>query len=47
VRSAGAACFDTGTVGLATELRNPEKVLGSMLDYGRELRIRYTQPGSE
>jgi hypothetical protein len=32
---------------LATELRNREKVLGTTLDYRRDLRIMYTQPGSE
>lgn len=41
-----AAWIDGGTVGLATELRNREKVLGTTLDYRRDLRIRYTEPAS-
>ena len=32
--------------GLAAELRNREKVLGTTLDYRRDLRIRYTEPAS-
>jgi len=31
-------------IGLATELRNREKVLGSTIDSRRDLRIRYTEP---
>jgi hypothetical protein len=32
--------------GLATELRNREKVLGTTIDSRRDLRIRYTEPAS-
>jgi hypothetical protein len=41
-----AAFIDGGTVGLATELRNREKVLGTTIDSRRDLRIRYTEPAS-
>ena len=41
-----AAWIDGGTVGLATELRNREKVQGTTLDYRRDLRIGYTEPAS-
>jgi len=40
-----AQFYDGGPVALATELRNREKVLGTTLDFRRDLRIRYTQPG--
>ena len=39
-----AAFHDGSIVGLATELRNREKVLGTTLDFRRDLRIRYTEP---
>lgn len=41
-----AQFYDGGPVALATELRNREKVLGTTLDFRRDLRIRYTQPGA-
>ena len=34
----------TGETKHATELRNREKVLGTTLDYLRDLRIRYVDP---
>lgn len=37
---------DGGGTGLATELRNREKVLGTTLDFRRGLRIRYVEPGA-
>jgi hypothetical protein len=36
-----AADFHDGNVRSATELRNREKVLGTTVDYRRDLRIRY------
>lgn len=36
-----------GGVGLATELRNREKVLGTTVDYRRDLRIRYVEAAPE
>lgn len=33
-----------GGAGLATEIRNREKVLGTTVDYRRDLRIRYVDP---
>lgn len=36
-----AAKFHAGEVRLATELRNREKVLGTTMDFRRDLRIRY------
>lgn len=36
-----------GGVGAATELRNREKVLGTTVDYRRDLRIRYVDPRPE
>lgn len=33
----------SGGVGAATELRNREKVLGTTVDYRRDLRIRYVE----
>jgi hypothetical protein len=41
-----AQFYDGGPVALATELRNREKVLGTTLDFRRDLRIRYTEPGA-
>ncbi len=35
-----------GGVGAATELRNREKVLGTTVDYRRDLRIRYVETPS-
>jgi hypothetical protein len=37
----------SGGVGAATELRNREKVLGTTVDYRRDLRIRYVESPSE
>ena len=36
----------TGPIGLASELRNREKVLGTTIDSRRDLRSRYTEPAS-
>ena len=36
--------YTGGPIGLATELRNREKVLGTTIDSRRDLRIRYTEP---
>ena len=36
-----------GSVTLATELRNRERVLGTTVDYRRDLRIRYVEPKVE
>jgi hypothetical protein len=36
-----------GGVGAATELRNREKVLGTTVDYRRDLRIKYVDPAQE
>jgi hypothetical protein len=36
-----AAQFHEGDARLATELRNRERVLGTTVDYRRDLRIRY------
>lgn len=33
-----------GGTGLATECRNREKVMGTTVDYRRDLRIRYVEP---
>src|SRR6476469_5115659 len=35
-----------GPIGLASDLRNREKVLGTTIDSRRDLRIRYTEPAS-
>lgn len=41
------ATFHTeGGTGLATEIRNREKVLGTTADYRRDLRIRYVDPAA-
>lgn len=37
----------SGGVGAATELRNREKVLGTTVDYRRDLRIRYIDPNAK
>jgi hypothetical protein len=43
-----AATFhDTGESKFGTELRNREKILGTTLDFLRDLRIRYTNPPDE
>lgn len=42
-----AALVHDGEARHATELRNREKVLGTTLDYLRDLRIRYTDPPAE
>lgn len=39
-----ARFHEGGTVGLATELRNRERVLGTTADFRRDLRIRYVEP---
>lgn len=36
-----------GGVGLATEIRNREKVLGTTADYRRDLRVRYVEAPPE
>lgn len=38
-----AADFHTGELRLGTELRNREKVLGTTVDFRRDLRIRYVE----
>ena len=38
--------YTGGSIGLALELRNREKVLGRTVDSRRDLRIRYTEPAS-
>ncbi|AII28149.1 minor tail protein [Mycobacterium phage Sparky] len=43
-----AALFhESGETKYATELRNREKVLGTTMDYRRDLRIRYVDPKPE
>lgn len=43
-----AALFhETGETKYATELRNRERVLGTTMDYRRDLRIRYVDPKPE
>lgn len=42
-----ASVHDGGAASYATELRNREKVLGTTLDYLRDLRIRYIEPAVE
>lgn len=39
-----AAKFHEGDARQATELRNREKVLGTTMDFRRDLRIRYIEP---
>lgn len=36
--------YDKGGASLATEIRNREKLLGTTMDYRRDLRIRYKDP---
>lgn len=42
-----AAQFHEGNPRVATELRNRERVLGTTLDFRRDLRIRYVDPPKE
>lgn len=42
-----AALIHDGETKYATELRNREKVLGTTLDFRRDLRIRYVEPHDE
>lgn len=42
-----AAELHTGNVRVATELRNRERVLGTTVDYRRDLRIRYVPVQAE
>ncbi len=42
-----AAQFHSGDSKVATELRNREKVLGTTMDYRRDLRIRYVAPADD
>ena len=42
-----AAKFHAGDIKVATELRNREKVLGTTVDFRRDLRIRYVEPKAE
>lgn len=43
-----AALFhDSGEMKYATELRNRERVLGTTMDFRRDLRIRYVDPPGE
>ena len=39
--------FDRGEVKLAAELRMREKVMGTTVDFRRDLRIRYVSAGAE
>lgn len=39
-----AAVFHGGDIRVATELRNREKVMGTTMDFRRDLRIRYVDP---
>ncbi|GAA4685620.1 hypothetical protein GCM10023215_21050 [Pseudonocardia yuanmonensis] len=41
------AAMHAGDVRVATELRNREKVLGTTMDFRRDLRIRYVDPEPE
>lgn len=41
-----AAVLHSGDVRAATELRNREKVLGTTVDFRRDLRIRYVTPAA-
>lgn len=45
--AAVAAVFHGGEVRIATELRNREKVMGTTVDFRRDLRIRYVEPTKE
>lgn len=42
-----AKSFYAGNIRAATELRNREKVMGTTVDYRRDLRIRYVEPKQE
>ena len=42
-----AQWYDKGGASLATEIRNREKLLGTTMDYRRDLRIRYVDPQPE
>lgn len=43
-----AALFhESGEMKFATELRNREKILGTTLDFRRDLRIRYVEPNPQ
>ncbi len=42
-----AALMHDGESKLATELRNRERVLGTTMDFRRDLRIRYVPPKVE
>ncbi|QRY51739.1 phage terminase small subunit [Mycolicibacterium septicum] len=42
-----ASFSESGGPGLATELRNREKLLGTTAEYRRDLRIRYVEPKQE
>lgn len=39
--------YDGGRANVATEIRNREKILGTTMDYRRDLRIRYVEPKPE
>lgn len=39
-----AQFVETGEVKYATELRNREKIIGTTVDFRRDLRIRYVEP---
>jgi hypothetical protein len=41
------AAFAKGDLRVATELRNREKVMGTTVDFRRDLRIRYVEPKIE
>lgn len=41
------AAFHNGDIKAATELRNREKVMGTTVDFRRDLRIRYVEPAVE
>lgn len=42
-----AKFHESCAVGMATELRNREKLLGTTMDFRRDLRIRYVEPKPE
>lgn len=42
-----AKAFYGGKIQAATELRNREKVMGTTVDFRRDLRIRYVEPTAE
>lgn len=41
------ALFDAGMVTVAKEVRDRERVMGTTVDYRRDLRIRYIDPPAE